>query len=162
MKIIIFIIFICYLIYVLLPLLKKIKYTATSVRSNSELGFGISYIKKVWYIFDTVHQGGSYLLLNIVLPIGFLIFYTTGIFDAPSYDKSYGSDYDESQIYKENIDFYDDEYSGEVGYGYIDSYVRSDGTEVSGHYRTDPDEYEENNFSYDGDENGDWDYEYHD
>lgn len=166
MKIIILIIFICYLLYVLSPLLKRLKYTVASVKTNSELGFGISYIKKVWFIFDVVHRGGGYLLLNIVLLTAFLIVYANGPVYTPSNDKNYGSNYDseysEIQIYEEDIDSYDDEYSNGVGYGYVNSYVRSDGTEVSGHYRTDPDEYEENNFSYDGNESNDWDYEYHD
>lgn len=59
---------------------------------------------------------------------------------------------------------YNDEYEyfdNSVGYSYIDSYIRSDGTIVSGHYRTDPDEYEENNFSYEGAESSDWDYDYY-
>ena len=71
---------------------------------------------------------------------------------------------DNSDDKKNTKDTYNDEYEyfdNSVGYSYIDSYTRSDGTIVSGHYRTDPDEYEENNFSYEGAESSDWDYYYH-
>ena len=55
--------------------------------------------------------------------------------------------------YNDYLSNYDNEnFDDSTGYSYIDSYTRSDGTTVSGHYRTDADEYEENNFSYEGEE----------
>ena len=174
MKFIILMVCFYYFFYALLPLLMKIKYAVTSVEHDNKQGFNKKYFESFWLEFDTVHKGGVNLFSNAVLLLVFLTIYIMSSFYTSSDDKNVNlnsdseyteetyndrSDYDEE--YEEEYEEYEEEYDNSTGYGYVDSYERSDGTEVSGHYRTDPDEYEENNFSYEGNTSGDWDYEYH-
>jgi hypothetical protein len=95
----------------------------------------------------------GFLLCTVLLLIMFNLFYTS------SNDKNHNEKHTKD-IYNNNYEYED--FDDSVGYGYIDIYIRSNGTRVSGHYRTDADEYEENNFNYKGEESADWDYEYHD
>lgn len=98
------------------------------------------------------------IIITIFLVIVFSTISVSNYLYKPSDSKNYTS-----KVYNDSLE-YDSEHTDfddNIGYSYIDSYVRSDGTRVSGHYRTDPDEYEENNFSYEGEESNNWDYEYH-
>lgn len=96
-----------------------------------------------------------FLMFTALLLIVFNIFYTS------SDDKNHNGEHTKN-IYNDSSNYYNENFDDSTGYIYIDSYTRSDGTTVSGHYRTDADEYEENNFSYEGEESGDWNYDYHD
>lgn len=57
----------------------------------------------------------------------------------------------------DNYEEYDSYQSDDSGYHYVEGYTRSDGTEVDGYVRGDPDGVEENNIEYmrdNGDQEG--------
>ena len=192
MKIIFSIGFIYYLSFLFLPLLQKFRYTYSTISStmptkNKNLIlsnertkplFSTVFLKDSWFIFAEVHKGKNCLLNNIAVLVIFILYHCVSSIYAPSgilsrveknnknssFSSNYNDEYSKNEresyeSWEENLYYSEDEdRSNEIGYGYM----KEDGTEVSGHYRTDPDGVEENNFSYEGEDSGVWNYVFHD
>lgn len=79
----------------------------------------------------------------------FIIPFVKDIVESSKSSPRYQSQNKESNYYSNNEEYYDDEVrTGSSGYHYTSGYTRSDGTEVHGYVKGNPDGVTENNIEY--------------